>query len=160
MSPFIPGMSGVWVLPIVTIASLTPLPSGEKMAYPHARHGFRWAKRKGGSFGNLHKCSSHHKFVSGDLGTWVPTVSVNGQPVPFPAPLQDHDSRHRWVGHAHLEEMSVSKAHKLLQRENLSHGILWPVPLWGAPISTPRVSLPIISSGNSCLDSNMAVLSP
>ena len=41
----------------------------EKMARPRARHGLRWAKRKGGSFGNLHKCSSHHKFVSSDLGT-------------------------------------------------------------------------------------------
>ena len=41
----------------------------EKMACPHARHGLRWAKRKGGSFDNLHKCSSRRKFVSGDLGT-------------------------------------------------------------------------------------------
>ena len=87
MSPFVPGMSGVWVPPILTIASLTPLPGGEKMAHPHARCGLRWAKRKGGSFGNLHKCISHCKFVSGDLGTWVPRVSVNDQPVPFPAPL-------------------------------------------------------------------------
>ena len=37
--------------------------------------------------GNLHRCSSHYKFVSGDLGTQVPSVSVNGQPIPFPAPL-------------------------------------------------------------------------
>ena len=87
MSPFVPGMSRVWVPPVITIASLTPLPSREKMARPHARHGLRCAKRKGGSFGNLHKRSSHHKFVSGDLGTWVPRVSINGQPVPFPAPL-------------------------------------------------------------------------
>ena len=87
MSPFIPGMSGVWVPPIITIASQTPLPGREKMAHPHARHGLRWAKRKGGSFGNLHKHSFHHKFVSGDLGTWVPRVSVNGQPILFPAPL-------------------------------------------------------------------------
>ena len=53
------------------------------------RHvGLRCAKRKGESFGKLHKCSSHRKFVSGDLGTWVPRVSVNGQPVPFPAPCR------------------------------------------------------------------------
>ena len=36
---------------------------------------------------NLHKCSSHCKFVSGDLGTWVPRVSVNAQPILFLAPL-------------------------------------------------------------------------
>ena len=45
-------------------------------------------KRKGGSFGNLHKRSSRHKFVSGDLGIWVPRVSVNGQPILFPAPCR------------------------------------------------------------------------
>ena len=32
-------------------------------------------------------CSSHDKFVSGGLGTRVPSDSINGQPVPFPAPL-------------------------------------------------------------------------
>ena len=44
-------------------------------------------KRRVAQSGNLHWCSSHYKFVSGGLGTWVPSVSVNGQPVPFPAPL-------------------------------------------------------------------------
>ena len=57
------------------------------MAHPRARHGLRWAKRRVAHSGNLHKCSSHCKFVSGDLGTWVPRVSVNGQPLPFLAPL-------------------------------------------------------------------------
>ena len=88
MLPFIPGMSRVWVPPVVTIASLTPLPGREKMERPCARRGLRWAKRKGGSFGNLHKRISRRKFVSGDLGTWVPRVSVNGQPIPFPAPCR------------------------------------------------------------------------
>ena len=37
--------------------------------------------------GNLHWCSSRYKFVSGGLGTQVPSISVNGQLVPFPAPL-------------------------------------------------------------------------
>ena len=37
--------------------------------------------------GNLHWCSSCYKFVSDGLGTWVPSISVNGQPVPFPATL-------------------------------------------------------------------------
>ena len=44
-------------------------------------------KRRVAQSGNLHQCSSHYKFVSGDLGTQVPSISVNGQPVPFPAPL-------------------------------------------------------------------------
>ena len=44
-------------------------------------------KRRVAHSGNLHKCSSRCKFVSGDLGTWVPRVSINGQPIPFPAPL-------------------------------------------------------------------------
>ena len=58
------------------------------MAHPRARRGLRWAKkRRVAHSGNLHKCSAHCKFVSGDLGTWVPRVSVNGQPILFPAPL-------------------------------------------------------------------------
>ena len=111
--------------------------------------------------GNLNRCSSHYKFVSGDLGTQVPSISVNSQPVPFPAPpLQDHVSSHRRIGRAYLAEMSLSKARKVLWRENLSQGILWPVPLRGSPVTAPQVSSPIIRSGNSRLDSNMAVLSP
>ena len=58
------------------------------MAHPRARCSLRWAKkRRVAHSGNLHKYSSRCKFVSGDLGTWVPRVSVNGQPVPFSAPL-------------------------------------------------------------------------
>ena len=50
---------------------------------------YRWAKKKRrvAQSSNLHRCGSCYKFVSGDLGTQVPSVSVNGQPVPFPAPL-------------------------------------------------------------------------
>ena len=44
-------------------------------------------KRRVAQSGNVHWCSSHYKFVSGGLGTRVPSVSINGQPVPFPAPL-------------------------------------------------------------------------
>ena len=44
-------------------------------------------KRRVAQSGNLHWCSSHYKFVSGGLDTQVPSVSVNGQPGPFPAPL-------------------------------------------------------------------------
>ena len=32
--------------------------------------------------------------------------------------------------------------------------------IWGTPVSAPQASLPIVSPGNSRLDSNMAVLSP
>ena len=44
-------------------------------------------KRRVAQSGNLHWCSSCYKFVSSGLGTWVPSVSINGQPVLFPAPL-------------------------------------------------------------------------
>ena len=44
-------------------------------------------KRKVAHSGNLHQCISRCKFVSGDLDTWVPSISVNSQPVPFPTPL-------------------------------------------------------------------------
>ena len=44
-------------------------------------------KRRVAQSGNLHWCSSRYKFVSSGLGTRVPSISVNGQPVPFPAPL-------------------------------------------------------------------------
>ena len=49
----------------------------------------RWAKkrRKVAHSGNLHWCSSYSKFVSSDLGTRVSSVSINSQPIPFPAPL-------------------------------------------------------------------------
>ena len=44
-------------------------------------------KRRVAQSGNLHQCISHYKFVNGHLGTQVPSSSVNGQPIPFPAPL-------------------------------------------------------------------------
>ena len=90
----------------------------------------------------------------------MPGISVNGQPVPFPAPLVESCFKHCRVNCAHLAETSLSKARKVLRRENLSQGILWPVPFWGAPVSAPQASLPVVSPGNSHLDSNMAVLSP
>ena len=60
------------------------------MARPHARRGLKVGKKKRrvAHFGNLHRRSSRSKFVSGDLDTQVPGVSVNGQPIPFPAPLE------------------------------------------------------------------------
>ena len=52
---------------------------------------YKWPKKKKqrrvAHSVNLHWCSSHSKFVSGDLGTWVPGISVNSQPILFPAPL-------------------------------------------------------------------------
>ena len=44
-------------------------------------------KRRVAQSGNLHWCGSHYKFVIGDLGTWMLSISVNGQHIPFPAPL-------------------------------------------------------------------------
>ena len=73
---------------------------------------------------------------------------------------KNHVSRHRRVDCAHLVETSLSKARKVLRQENLSQGILWPVPFRGTLVSAPRASLPVVRPGNSCLDSNMAVLSP
>ena len=58
---------------------------------------------------------SHHKLVSRDLGIRMLSVSVDGQPISFPAPLQDHvSSRHR-VNRAHLAETSLSKACEVLR---------------------------------------------
>ena len=73
-------------------------------------------------------------------------------PSRFLSPLQDHVSSRCRIGHAHLAETSLSKAHKVLWRENLSQGILWPVPLRGSPVTTPQASSPIIRSGNSRLE--------
>ena len=137
MSLFILGMCGVWAPPVITITSLSPIPRQEKMAHPHARCGLGGRKRRVAQSGNLHWCSSCYKFVSSGLGTRVPSISVNGQPVLFPAPLQDHVSSRRRIGHAHLAEMSLSKACKLLQQENLSQGILWPVSFVGHPHKHP-----------------------
>ena len=44
-------------------------------------------KRRVAQSSNLHWCSSRYKFVSSGLGTRVPSISINGQPIPFPAPL-------------------------------------------------------------------------
>ena len=41
-------------------------------------------KRRVAQFGNLHWYSSCYKFVTGDLGTRMPSISING---PFPATL-------------------------------------------------------------------------
>ena len=90
----------------------------------------------------------------------MPSVSINGQPIPFPAPSKNHVSRHRRVNCAHLAEMSLSKARKVLRRENLSQGILWPVPFRGTPMSTPWASLPIVRPGNSRLDSKHGRVEP
>ena len=95
--------------------------------------------------------------------TWVlecPASPLRASPSRFLPPLEDHVSRHRRIGHAYHAEMSLSKAHKFLRKENLSQGILWPVPFWGSPISAPRVTSTIVRSGNFHLDSNMAMLSP
>ena len=66
--------------------------------------------------------------------TWVPRCPVSllmASASCFLPPLQDRVSRPRRVSSAHLAEMTLSKADKLLRQENLSQGILWPVPFQG-----------------------------
>ena len=88
MSLFILGVYRVLAPPIVTIASLYPSPGEKRWHALVPGMAYRWAKkRRVAQSGNLHRCSSHYKFVSSDLGTQVPSVSINGQPVPFPARL-------------------------------------------------------------------------
>ena len=65
-------------------------------------------KRRVAHSGNLHKCSSCCKFVSGNLGTWVPRVSVNGQPVLFPAPFVGSCSKVS-LGRSHSSCRDVSQ---------------------------------------------------
>ena len=51
--------------------SISP-PWREKMARPHARRGFiggQKKRRRVAHFGNLHRCSSRSRLVSGDLDT-------------------------------------------------------------------------------------------
>ena len=161
MSLFILGMYGVWAPPVVTIASLSPLPQQEKMACPLARRGLKVGEKEG--WLNPVTCIGVVLVTSFLAATRV--LECPGSPLMaslshFLPLLQDHVSSHHRIGHAHLAEMSLSKACKILQQENLSQGILWPVPFWGAPISAPRALSPVVRSGNSCLDSNMAVLSP
>ena len=50
--------------------------------------------------------------------TWVlecPWSPLMASPYRFLPPLQDHVSSHRRIGHAHLAETSLNKAHKLLR---------------------------------------------
>ena len=161
MSLFISGVSGVWVPPVVTIASLSPLPSEKRWHALMPGTAYMWAKKEGWLIPVTY--ISVVLVASLLAVTWVlgcPAYLLTASPSHFLPPLQDHVSRHRRVGHTHLAETSLSKAHRLLWQENLSQGILWPVPFQGAPVSTPQASSPIVRSGNSCLDSNMAVLSP
>ena len=142
--------------------SISP-PWREKMARPHARCGFIGGQKKGEGWLILVTFIGV-VLVAGLLaGTWIlecPVSPLMASPSRFLPPLVESCFKHCRVDCSHLVEMSLSKACKVLQQENLSQGILWPVPFRGAPISAPRASLPVISPGNSRLDSKMAVLSP
>ena len=86
---------------------------------------------------NLHWCVLITSLL---VVAWVlgcPASLLTASPSHFLPPLQDHVSSHRRIGRAHLAETSLSKAHKLLWQENLSQGILWPVPLRGSPCKRP-----------------------
>ena len=165
MSFFIPGVSGVRVPPIVTIASLSPLPSEKRWHALMPGEAYRWAEKKKRQRGWLIPVTYIGVvLIASSLAlTWVPMCLVSAlmaSPSCFLPPLKDRVSRPLRVSCAHLAEMSLSKAHKLLRRENLSQGILWLVPFRGTPISTLQASSPFVRSGNSCLDLNMALLSP
>ena len=85
---FILGVYRVLVPPVVTIASLSPSPGEKRWHALVPGAAYRWVKKRRVAQSNdLHWCSSHYKFVSSDLGTQVPSVSVNSQPVLFPAPF-------------------------------------------------------------------------
>ena len=117
-------------------------------------------KRRVAQSGNLHRCSSHYKFVSGGLGTRVPSVPINGQPVPFPAPLAGScfkSSSNR--SHSSCRDISQQGPQASPVREHVT-GDPMACSIVGHPVSTLRASLPIVRSGNSRLDSNMVVLSP
>ena len=162
MSLFIPGISGIRVPPIVTIASLSPLPGEKRWHALVPGTAYRWAKKGKGWLISVTFIGV--VLVAGLLaGTWIlecPASPLMASPSRFLPPSKNHVSRRHRVDCAHLAEMSLSKARKVLRLENLSQGILWPVPFWGTPVSAPRASLPIVRPGNSHLDSNMAVLSP
>ena len=88
-------------------------------------------KRRVAQSGNLHKCSSHCKFVSGDLGTWVPRVSVNSQTIPFPAPLVG-SCRKVSSGRPHSSCRDISQqgpqtspARELVTGDPMACSILW-----------------------------------
>ena len=163
MSLFIPGIFGIRVPPIVTIASLSPLPGEKRWHALVPGAAYRWAKKKGEGW-LISVTFIGVVLVAGLLaGTWIlecPASPLTASPSRFLPPSKNHVSRRHRVDCAHLAETSLSKARKVLRRENLSQGILWPVPFRGAPVSAPRASLPVVRPGNSRLDSNMAVLSP
>ena len=142
--------------------SISP-PWQEKTARPRARRGLEVGKKKGEGW-LISVTFISVVLVAGLLaGTWIlecPASPLMANLSRFLPPLKNHVSRRRRVDCAHLAETSLSKARKVLRRENLSQGILWPVPFRGAPVSAPWASLPIVRPGNSHLDSNMAMLSP
>ena len=81
-------------------------------------------KRRVAQSGNLHSC---YKYVSGGLGTRVPSISINGQPIPFPAPLAGSCFKS-------LSNRSCSSYRDISQQGPQAspareQGILWPVPL-------------------------------
>ena len=71
MSLFIPDVFGIRGPPVVTIASLSPLPGEKRWNALVPGVAYRWAKKKEkvAHFGNLHRCSSRSRLVSGDLDT-------------------------------------------------------------------------------------------
>ena len=84
MSLFVLGVCGVWAPPCHNnCISISPAPvrnDGTPLCQAWIIGG---RKRRVAQAGNLHWCSSCYKFVSGGLGTRVPSISINGQLVLF-----------------------------------------------------------------------------
>ena len=162
-SLLIPGVFGIQVPPVVTIASLSPLPNEKRWHALMPGAAYRQAKKKGEGW--LISVTIIGVVLVSGLSARTRILECLASPLTaslsrFLSPLKNRVSRRPRINCAHLAETSLSKARKVLQRENLSQGILWPVPFRGTPVSTPRASLPVVSPGNSRLDSNMVVLSP
>ena len=77
---------------------------------------YRWAKKEG--WLNLVTCISVVLVTSLLVVTWILRCSASpltASQSRFLPPLQDHVSSCHQIGHAHLADTSLSKAHKVLQ---------------------------------------------
>ena len=118
MSLFIPGVFGIRVPPIVTIASLSPLPGEKRWRALMPGTAYRRAKKKPGEGWLILVTFIGVVLIAGLLaGTWILECLVSllmASPSCFLSPLKNHVSRRRLVDCAHLAETSLSKARKVL----------------------------------------------
>ena len=118
MSLFIPGIFGIQVPPVVTIASLSPLPGEKRWHALMAGTAYWRAKKKKGEGWLISVTFIGVVLIAGLLaGTWILECLVSpltASPSRFLSPSKNHVSRRRRVDCAHLVEMSLSKARKVL----------------------------------------------